>query len=516
MSTMTAEAPPLAALTDAELAALFHGAGEDQAAAILTEAQRRDDAGKRRQARRQEPAACAWEEAARAQYAQAEQDCHGNLIARDAPPWLTDEFSLWRYGNDRYATEELRRWFLDHPRLTITRYQQQVRDNQEAYTHELDSDAADAVRLGASADASRAEDHHDSTGNLVSRVPARNASASSTADDGPVRDGQHVRPGGAVTSFAAIEPLAQEWIWANFIPQAEMVVLAATGGSGKSFVTVDIAARVSRGLPMPDGSPGIPASSVILVNLEDSAEVGTVHRLRAAGADLSKVHDMSTVGGHPFSIPEDIPALRAAISDIGDVGLVVVDPLAAASSVSLTSVMGARAMVRELQAVAHDTGVAVVAVHHLTKAGSVGGSQSIVDAPRLALLIEPDKTAADGTKIMKVHKTNISPAGAVIRYRLAGTWPETVVGWAPAAGDRQTVGLSAADAVLLALDSADGPLSPRELTATTGQNYGAVRVACSRLLAADRIGMTGRGMYVSHCNNADVSAGGSGLRLTTV
>src|ERR1019366_5500161 len=155
MTAITLEAPALTALTDAELAAMWHGADDDQAAAILAEAQRRDDTGKRRQARRQEPAACAWEEAARAQYAQAEQACAGNLIARDAPPWLTDEFSLWRYGNDRDATEELTRWFLDHPRLTLTRYQQQVRDNLEAYAHDLDSDATGSVRLVASADQAR-------------------------------------------------------------------------------------------------------------------------------------------------------------------------------------------------------------------------------------------------------------------------------------------------------------------------------------------------------------------------
>jgi hypothetical protein len=244
--TITAEAPPLTALTDAELAAMY-GPDDTVNAAILAEAQRRDDTGKRRQARRQDPAACAWEEAARAQYAQAERECAGNLIARDAPPWLTDEFSLWRYGNDRYATEELTRWFLDHPRLTMTRYQQQLQASQEAYAHELDSDAVSAVRLDASPDASRAEDHHDGAGNLVSRVAAGPEAGSSSSSDGPVRNLGHVRPGGAVTAEldvtvpaangAATLDAARQWL-ARFVewPDEHSLNIATVWAAGAHCV----------------------------------------------------------------------------------------------------------------------------------------------------------------------------------------------------------------------------------------------------------------------------------------
>jgi hypothetical protein len=65
MPTITLEPPALTALTDDELAALY-GPDDTLNVAVLAEAQRRDDTSKRRQARRQEPAACAWEEAASA------------------------------------------------------------------------------------------------------------------------------------------------------------------------------------------------------------------------------------------------------------------------------------------------------------------------------------------------------------------------------------------------------------------------------------------------------------------
>jgi hypothetical protein len=503
MSIMTAEAVPLAALTDDELAAMFRGADDDQAAAVLAEAQRRDDTSKRRQARRQEPAACAWEEAARAQYAQAERDCAGNLIARDAPPWLTDEFSLWRYGNDRYATEELRNWFLDHPRLTLTRYQQQVRDNQEVYRNDLDEDAAGAVRLDAAGDEAGPRGSGDRGADVVPVAAARVEAGNSSRSDGPVRDGQHVRPGGAVTTstFADITALTAEFAWPRFIPLGELTILAAAGGSGKSFTCCDLAARMSTGRPMPDGSPGIDGS-IIMINLEDDAATSTVHRLAAHGADMSRIYDMSEVDGRPFSIPGDLPRLRQAIAEIGDVVMVTIDPLSAAASVSLTAALAARDVVcRPLQQVARDTGCAVVAAAHLTKAGTVAGSRAIIDAPRSVLLIESDKDDAT-IKIMSVFKSNVSRTGTMIRYQITGTWPEMTVSWLPAADDRQTVALSAADSIILALDSADGPMSSRQLAAQTGHSYGAVRSACTRLMQAGKISAADGAFYTSRCNSA--------------
>lgn len=43
-----------------------------------------------------------------------------------------------------------------------------------------------------------------------------------------------------------------EWLWPGRIPLGKLTLLAGDPGLGKSFVTLDIAARVSRGLPWPD------------------------------------------------------------------------------------------------------------------------------------------------------------------------------------------------------------------------------------------------------------------------
>ncbi len=462
-------APDLTGLSDEQLAGMFGGADDALITDLLAELDRRDaeeQAARRRQARRDAPLRAEWESAAHAQYLEAERACNGVLLRRDSP--LADPWDLWRgpwHVARAHASEELRNFWDANPRITITEFQRQLRDDLEVYADGLDADGPAGLR-------------HERAGGPDGHVP----------DARPDGNTRPARPsGGPMTTFADVTPLAAEWLWDGFVPLGELTLLAGRCGTGKSFTTVDLAARVSRGQDMPDGTAGIPAASVIMINAEDDASTGVVHRLAAAGADLARIHDLSEIDGHPFDVVTDMPALRAAVAAIGDVGLVVIDPLSAASSVSLASALKARnTVVRPLMAVARDTGAAVIAVHHLVKSGSVAGSQAVVDTTRHLLTVEPSKSGP--AKVITVAKSNLAPTGATARYELAGEWPSIRVSWLPPEDDRQTVSLSAADAVILALDTADGPMTSRQLAAATGCNYGAARTACTRLAAAGKIG----------------------------
>src|SRR5687768_5152770 len=50
------------------------------------------------------------------------------------------------------------------------------------------------------------------------------------------------------------------WLWPGRLPLGEVAVMGGPPGVGKSLVMLDLAARLSRGGPMPDGSP-IPVPS---------------------------------------------------------------------------------------------------------------------------------------------------------------------------------------------------------------------------------------------------------------
>lgn len=56
--------------------------------------------------------------------------------------------------------------------------------------------------------------------------------------------------------LADIAPTETAWLWRNYIPLGKLTLLHGDPGVGKSSVTLDLAARVSSGNTMPDGSVG--------------------------------------------------------------------------------------------------------------------------------------------------------------------------------------------------------------------------------------------------------------------
>jgi hypothetical protein len=104
------------------------------------------------------------------------------------------------------------------------------------------------------------------------------------------------------------------WLWEHRIPFGALTVLEGDPGLGKSTLTADLAARVTRGLPMPAEAPaaGAPAN-VLFLNAEDSPARTLRPRLAAAGADLGRVCflDAVTEDGveRPVGLPTDLDVL---------------------------------------------------------------------------------------------------------------------------------------------------------------------------------------------------------------
>ena len=117
----------LRALTDTEIIALYAAAAEDDAAALLREMARRDRKTAQSAADRAWWArvSAEWRDFAHAQYLAAEEECRGNLVAREYLAEITDGWQLWSGSGQwaaRRATEELRDFWAAHPRVTVSRY----------------------------------------------------------------------------------------------------------------------------------------------------------------------------------------------------------------------------------------------------------------------------------------------------------------------------------------------------------------------------------------------------------
>jgi hypothetical protein len=79
------------------------------------------------------------------------------------------------------------------------------------------------------------------------------------------------------------------WLWNYRLPRGALAMMAGDGGIGKSMLLLWIASTVTTGKQWPDGSEGPPIGDVIIVSAEDQPDDTIKPRLRALGADVSRV-----------------------------------------------------------------------------------------------------------------------------------------------------------------------------------------------------------------------------------
>jgi hypothetical protein len=196
----------------------------------------------------------------------------------------------------------------------------------------------------------------------------------------------------------------------------------------------------------------------------------------------------------------DLPWLREVNDQVGGARLVVVDTLSASVPVSLTAVATVRNRVlRPLLQYAKDTGSAVLACHHVTKAGDVAGSRAIVDGVRQVLTISRD--AADPrVRVLHTFKTNIAGEDVPdVRYTLAGEARGTRVEWLCDIGQYQGRGPASVGQarVLMCLRNSTRPLSAQQIASLTGISYATVRVLIHRLQGRGLVQSPGRNAYTA-------------------
>jgi putative DNA primase/helicase len=131
------------------------------------------------------------------------------------------------------------------------------------------------------------------------------------------------------------------WLWSNRLARGKLTLLSGPSEKVKSQISIDLAARLSRGTEWPDGDPVPLVGSAIILSSEDAISDTIVPRLAAAGADLTKIHCLSFVKtngvSRTFSLQTDLRLLGEKIREIGDVSMVIIDPI--------TSYMGGKGKV---------------------------------------------------------------------------------------------------------------------------------------------------------------------------
>jgi len=229
--------------------------------------------------------------------------------------------------------------------------------------------------------------------------------------------------------LSAVEPEALRWLWPGRVPAGKLTILDGDPGLGKSTLALDLAARVSRGLPMPDGSP-TEAGAVLLFTAEDGLADTVRPRLDALGADVAQVYAMvgASNGGERRDVvfPTHSDALAARIVDLG-ARLVILDPLVCYLLGTTNTRVDAemRQALAPLAHVAETTGAALVVIRHLNKSAGTqaiyrgGGSIGIVGQARSALLVAKDPED-ESRRVLAVVKSNNAPLAPSLGFELVG------------------------------------------------------------------------------------------------
>ena len=85
-----------------------------------------------------------------------------------------------------------------------------------------------------------------------------------------------------LTFLSEIESQSVKWLWPNRIPLGELTLFDGDPATSKTSVALDLAARISTGRQMPDGTDGC-RGGVLLLTAEDSISKTVIPRLQVCG-----------------------------------------------------------------------------------------------------------------------------------------------------------------------------------------------------------------------------------------
>jgi putative DNA primase/helicase len=236
-----------------------------------------------------------------------------------------------------------------------------------------------------------------------------------------------------IIRLSDVPPEAIDWLWAGRLARRKQTLLAGDPGTGKSLLTIDIAARITTGAVWPDGGRAA-LGNVLFLCAEDGVADGVRPRIDAAHGDPARVFVVKGVpdalNTRTLDLARDLASLERAI-ELTQPALVVIDPISAylgrTDSYKDAEVRG---LLAPLLAVVERHGCALLTVAHLAKDQQraalhrPGGSVAFVAAARLVFALATDPNDSD-RRIVASLKANICRPASALAFRL----PDARVEW---------------------------------------------------------------------------------------
>jgi hypothetical protein len=239
-----------------------------------------------------------------------------------------------------------------------------------------------------------------------------------------------VSDGVVLLSGADLRPQPVSWLWRDWLALGKLHILAGAPGQGKTTIALAMAATVTTGGRWPDGTRSQRGNVLVWSGEDDPADT-LLPRLIAAGADKHRVHFISgtRINGklQPFDPATDMAQLAEQATRIGDVRLIVVDPVVSAVTGDSHKNAEVRRALQPLVDLGASIGSALVGISHFSKAGQgqepaarVIGSVAFTAVARVVLVAAKVK-GEDGQdrRILARGKSNIGPDDGGFEYSIA-------------------------------------------------------------------------------------------------
>jgi hypothetical protein len=217
------------------------------------------------------------------------------------------------------------------------------------------------------------------------------------------------------------------WIWPGRIAVGKLTLLAGEPGLGKSQVTLYVASTITRGTRWVASHDRARRGRVLMLSAEDGLADTVRPRFDAAGGDPAMVRVIRATRTGPahgtFNLAADLVLLEREIQRLGDVELVIIDPISSYMlKVDSHKNTDVRSVLEPIGEMAERLKVGIFATSHLSKGegkaiNRIIGSIAFVAAARAAFTVVEDPEF-EGRRLFLSVKNNIAPSQHGLAFRL--------------------------------------------------------------------------------------------------
>ena len=213
-----------------------------------------------------------------------------------------------------------------------------------------------------------------------------------------------------------MEPI--DWLMNGWLPLGKLTLLAGQAGTGKTQLAISLASMLSAGQALPDGTNHSPLS-ILMWSGEDDITTVITPRFKAAQAQMNRIHLVQGVTDakgqyRPFDFALDLPSLKEKAHHIGDIGLIIIDPLVSVVAGDSNKASDVRAGLQPIVEMAQELNCAVIGITHYRKGSNsqnvsddVLGSQAYIAVPRVAWGTK--RKDSDNSCVVAIIKNNLAP-----------------------------------------------------------------------------------------------------------